>query len=113
RPAETTTYIVSSVTPGCDRRKEDSIIVMRRELPEITIMNDTLICSIDTLQLQSSSVTAVSYQWGPDYHISNLNISSPLVSPDVPAQYILKVTDQFGCINYDTVKVDVKQFVTI
>lgn len=45
--------------------------------------------------------------------ISNLTDKSPLVSPDLPTTYYTTLTDVFGCVNRDSVFVDVKLFVTI
>jgi hypothetical protein len=45
--------------------------------------------------------------------INNLTIPNPLVSPDLPTTYYTSLTDPFGCINRDSVFVDVKAFVTI
>jgi gliding motility-associated-like protein len=110
-PSSTTTYKVSVGIAGCSGLKIDSMIVLVRELPAINITNDTLICSIDTLQLQTNA--AGNFIWSPNYMISNLTIPKPLVSPDVPTTYHVRLTDGFGCINTDSVFVDVKLFVTI
>jgi gliding motility-associated-like protein len=39
--------------------------------------------------------------------INNLNISNPLVSPDVTTTYHVQLTDPYGCIGNDSVKVSV------
>jgi gliding motility-associated-like protein len=79
--------------------------------PDLAVTNDTLICSIDTLQLDAVGAGTVS--WTPNYNINNQNNASPLVSPDVPTKYYVTFTDPFGCKATDSVFVDVKQFVTI
>lgn len=113
RPAVTTSYIVSSGVTGCPKRREDTLTVIVRDLPVISITNDTLICSIDTLQLSSSATAGDQFLWSPNYRISNQNIASPKVSPQVPTKYFLQVTDAYKCVNYDSVFVNVKQFVSI
>ena len=110
-PSVTTTYKVFVSTAGCSGLKKDSMIVLVRELPAINLTNDTLICSIDTLQLQTNAIG--NFLWSPNYMISNLASPKPLVSPDVPTTYNVQLTDVFGCINRDSVLVDVKLFVTI
>jgi gliding motility-associated-like protein len=45
--------------------------------------------------------------------ISNANISNPLVSPDQPTKYYVTLTSAPGCVNTDSVFVNVKQFVTV
>jgi gliding motility-associated-like protein len=112
-PTVTTSYIVSEGVTGCLKRKEDTVIVVNRDLPVISLTNDTLICSIDTLQLNSSSPGATQFLWTPNYRISNQNNASPLVSPQTPTTYFIQITDGYKCVNKDSVFVDVKQFVSI
>lgn len=111
-PTTSTTYIVAVGVTGCSRTRVDSVRVTVRDIPEITLINDTLICSIDTLQLTSSSPTGT-FSWSPNYNISSTTGPNPLVSPDVPTKYYTTVTDAFGCQTRDSVFVDVKQFVTL
>lgn len=82
-----------------------------QDKPDFTVTNDTLICSIDTLQLNTFG-SGTSF-WTPNININDQNSSSPLVSPDVPTTYYVTLTDPFGCIGKDSVFVNVKQFVTI
>lgn len=69
--------------------------------------HDTLICSIDTLQLQASSGTAsATFSWSPSANITNINIPNPLVFPKDTTTYVVTVNDQ-GCINTDSIRVNV------
>ena len=110
-PSSTTMYKVFVGVVGCTAKKVDSVNVFVRALPNTNLTNDTLICSIDTLQLKTSGVG--SFVWSPNYMISSLSNPFPKVSPDVPTTYYLTLTDGFGCISKDSVYVDVKLFVTI
>ncbi len=110
-PANTTMYKVAVGVAGCSKTKTDSVQVLVRELPEANLVDDTLICSIDTLLLVTNP--ANNYVWSPNYMINNLTAKSPLVSPDVPTTYYTTLTDAFGCVNNDSVFVDVKLVVTI
>ncbi len=110
-PAVTTTYRVLAGVTGCSKTKSDSMQVMIKALPSITLTNDTLICTIDTLQLNAAGNG--NFVWAPNINISSLTIPNPLVSPDLPIKYFATLTDPFGCINRDSVFVDVKAFVTI
>ncbi len=110
-PAVTTIYTVSVGVTGCSKTRDDSLIVNVIALPALTLLNDTLICNIDTLQLTTTGTG--NYNWAPNYMISNTAISSPLVSPDVPTKYFVTLTDGYGCHSYDSVFVDVKDRVTI
>lgn len=75
------------------------------------ITHDTLICFIDTLQLNTNNIG--NFVWGPNYNISSLTNPNPLVSPDVPTTYFVTLTDILGCTNKDSVFVDVVKSVTI
>jgi gliding motility-associated-like protein len=110
-PGSTTSYIVAVAVAGCAATKKDTVVVTVRDLPATNLTNDTLICSIDTMQLRTNA--AGSFVWSPNYNISSLTSSNPFISPDVPTRYFVSLTDPFGCINTDSVFVDVKLFVTI
>ncbi|MDB5201470.1 MAG: cell surface protein [Ferruginibacter sp.] len=110
-PVISTWYYVTVGVNGCTKTKRDSVLVIVRDKPIMQVTNDTLICTIDTLQLFSNAGgTTV---WSPNYMISNVNSNTPLVSPDVPTKYKLRFTDNFGCFNDDSVFVDVKPNVTL
>ncbi|MEP7079716.1 MAG: PKD domain-containing protein [Ginsengibacter sp.] len=112
-PNVTTNYIVSVGVTGCAKRREDTVMVLKRDLPVIKITNDTLVCSIDTLQLNASATNTNIYSWSPSYNISNNMVASPKVSPKANTTYFLQVTDIYKCINTDSVQVTVKQFVSV
>jgi len=101
------TLIVES-SKGCKDTIFKTIDILSS--PPLTVTNDTLICIIDTLQL--NAVGTGTFLWSPNYMISNVNIPNPLVSPDVTTTYTVTITDAFGCTGTDTVRVNVKSFVT-
>ncbi|MFM6924531.1 MAG: PKD domain-containing protein [Ferruginibacter sp.] len=79
--------------------------------PPLSVLpKDTLICVIDTLQL--NAVGAGSFLWSPNYMIDNINVANPLVSPDVTTTYQVQLTDAFGCKGRDTIRVRVVNNVT-
>ena len=49
----------------------------------------------------------ITHQCLTSNYLSALNIYDPVASPSSLAIYILKVTDFYGCIDYDTIQVDV------
>ncbi|MEN9569504.1 MAG: hypothetical protein RL172_735 [Bacteroidota bacterium] len=110
-PLATTNYVVAVGVAGCTATRNDTVTVTVRDPSPINLSGDTLICSIDTLQLRTNATG--SFTWSPNYNISNLASPTPLVSPDVPTTYKVSLTDRFGCISTDSVFVDVKLFVTI
>ncbi len=76
--------------------------------PDIALkFHDTLICSIDTLQLQLQSLTAgATYSWLPAYNISNVSSPTPYVSPKQTTVYNVTINYK-GCSAADSVKVNV------
>lgn len=110
-PTVTTTYAVAVGVTGCAKTKTDSITVFVSAPPPLAMLNDTLICNIDTLQLTTGGTG--NFLWSPNYMISSVTAQSPLVSPDVPTMYYVRLTDPFGCFNTDSVFVDVKDHVTL
>lgn len=110
-PAVTTTYAVAVGVTGCAKTKTDSITVFVSAPPALASLNDTLICNIDTLQLTTNGTG--SFLWSPNYMISSLTAQSPLVSPDVPTMYYVRLSDIYGCVNTDSVYVDVKDHVSL
>ncbi|GAB2825480.1 hypothetical protein GCM10027043_28650 [Ferruginibacter profundus] len=110
-PGVTTIYTVTVGVNGCPKTRNDSLIVTVQPSPPLTVLNDTLICNTDTLQLTTTGIG--NYTWSPNYMISSTTVPSPLVSPDVPTKYFVRLTDAFGCHSDDTVFVDVKDHVTL
>jgi gliding motility-associated-like protein len=94
---------------GCEDTVIKPVTIVDRATFDHT--NDTLICIIDTLQL--NAVGNGTFLWSPNYMISDVNSPSPLVSPDVPTTYYITFTDPFGCTGNDSVRINVKAFVTL
>ncbi len=110
-PAQTTDYVVTVSNTGCKKYSRDTVQVLVREDPFLSLTNDTLICSIDTLQLAASGSGMIN--WTPAYSISSLAIFNPKVSPDVPTTYYATLTNSYGCKKTDSVFVDVRMYVTV
>lgn len=104
-----TAEFIVATSVGCrDTIYKDVLIT---DKPALTLTNDTLICIIDTLQL--NAIGTGNFSWSPNYMISSLTNPVTLVSPDVPTKYFVTLTDPYGCTGTDSVFVDVKAFVTL
>jgi gliding motility-associated-like protein len=102
--------LIVTNSKGCIDTVEKPIVLIDK--PTITLpFKDTLICSIDTLQLRST-FSSGNATWSPNYRIINPNTNNPFVYPLVTTTYIVTSNDQ-GCIQTDTVRVNVKDFVTV
>jgi gliding motility-associated-like protein len=100
-------FIVTT-SKGCIDTLLKTILITNK--PALTVSRDTIICDIDTLQL--NAIGEGSFVWSPNYNINNINISNPLVSPDVTTTYRVTLTDPYGCSGSDSVKVKVVSQVT-
>lgn len=88
---------------GCIGTIEKDLEVKDR--PEIHLpFRDTLICFIDTLQLQMTGNGVAN--WAPGYNIINANTKTPLVYPKQTTVYNVTLTN-FGCENTDSITVRV------
>lgn len=110
-PLNNTTYVVSVGVDGCSRKVNDTVVVLARKKPLLSMPRDTLICKIDTLALNAAGTGR--FAWSPNYNISNLSIAAPLVSPDTPTKYFVRLTDIYNCFKDDSVFVDVRPDVNV
>lgn len=101
--------LIVSNSKGCIDTVSNTVSVLNK--PTLLVPNDTLICSIDTLQLNALGNGA--FTWLPNYNIDNAAIPNPRVSPDLPTKYYVTLTSAPGCVNTDSVFVDVRTFITV
>ncbi len=94
---------------GCNKSFKDTITIL--EKPVFSVTNDTLICSIDALQLNASGQGSVT--WSPNYNISDPNSFSPVVTPKVTTTYYATLFESPGCSAIDSVKVNVVSSVSL
>jgi gliding motility-associated-like protein len=85
-------------------------VEVRDKPPIILPFKDTLICSVDTLQLQAGGAGV--FDWGPNYNILNANTPNPLVYPKQTTYYRVTLNEN-GCVNTDSIRVRVVDFVTL
>ncbi len=69
--------------------------------PNITVNNDTTICSGDSLHLTASG--AASYTWLPVKGLSNPNAANTVAKPAITTKYYVTARDAFGCVAEDSV----------
>ncbi len=65
---------------------------------------DTIICPGDSVWLTATG--GVNYAWSPNFNLVPSSGPAVLAGPAVPTSYIVTVTDGNGCVDYDTVFVD-------
>jgi gliding motility-associated-like protein len=102
------TFIVGS-SKGCRDTVLKNILI--QDKPPLDFrFRDTLICNGDTLQLHG--LGNGNFSWTPNANMFNPNTADPTVFPSVTTVYTAKLDDN-GCINTDTVRVRVVNFVTL
>ena len=109
-PGSRKVILYARSSKGC----EDTVskVVQVLDKPSIVLaFRDTLICSIDTVPLKATS-NGTTFSWSPNYNILNRNTLNPLAFPKDTTVYVLTVTDN-GCINKDSVKINVLDFITV
>ena len=96
-------FVTATDLNGCSNM--DSLFINVISLPIANAGEDTAICPGDSLQLNGSGGNIP--EWINTTTLSDPNIYNPISSTSVSTNYILKVTDTFGCINFDTILVDI------
>ncbi|MET0299997.1 MAG: PKD domain-containing protein [Flavitalea sp.] len=95
---------------GCRDTITKQIEILDKPLIPLAF-KDTLICSVDTLQLQASGPGTFSWT-SSGSGILNENTPTPLVWPKTTTDYQVTV-NEYGCINTASVRVRVVDFVTL
>jgi gliding motility-associated-like protein len=108
-PGTYNAQLIVAGNKGCLDTVNTTITIIDKP-PIALAFRDTLICNGDNLQLQASG-TGV-FSWLPSANISNANSGTPVVNPPSTTIYYVKL-DENGCINNDSVKVRVVDFVTL
>lgn len=105
RPGDYTISLFTRTTKGCEKSISNKISIYDK--PPFTASGDTLLCFYDGLQLHAESELTGSYSWRPLYNITGEQTPTPYVTPKKDTAYTVTFTDQTGCINSKTVKIDV------
>jgi gliding motility-associated-like protein len=101
----TVTFVVTNTTV-CNFPDTAMSVVTVHPLPALLITPPPPYCVGDTVQLNSSSPTAISYIWIPASGLSSTSIANPMASPVATTVYTLSVSDG-TCQKKDTVTVHV------
>ena len=103
-PTITTTYTVEGTDMnGCSAT--DEVIVAVAPLPVITAGADVQICEGDTIGLMASG--GVSYSWSPASLLSSSSVENPDAFPSTTTDFEVTGRNVFGCVDMDTVRVEV------
>ncbi len=107
-PSVTTTYhVIMRSDEGCEI--EDSVTVFVNAI-SIDAGPDKRICRGSSVMIGDTATSPsppVRYSWSPSTWLDDPSSPTPIASPANPTMYILEVTDARGCVEYDTVIVNV------
>lgn len=105
-PSSTTLYSVQITDTLCNNIQTLSTTVTVLPLPLISAnKSNDIDCTTPQSQLIASG--GAQYSWTPAGTLSNPNSGNTIASPAVTTQYVVTGTDLSGCINYDSVTVNV------
>jgi gliding motility-associated-like protein len=101
--------LIVSNTNGCMDTATNLVSIIDKP-PLNFAFRDTLICSGDSLKLESNA--SGNFTWQPSYNIINSSAAQTVVYPAKTTTYIASINDN-GCKNTDSIKVRVVDFVTV
>lgn len=101
KPMQTTQYYLT-VTDSKGKSETDSITVFVLPTPNVNLISDTILFSLNPIKLQVDSVSAYSYRWN-----TGDTSSSVLIYPawNKTYKYNLTVTSSNGCSAKDSVQI--------
>jgi hypothetical protein len=103
-PVSTTWFkVIGTDLNNC--KNQDSVKITVFPRPIANAGKDDSVCSGKALILNGSG--GVTYNWFGSEPLSQTNIAKPIATPKVNTKYILRIIDANGCIDFDTVKIDV------
>ncbi|TVR76977.1 MAG: gliding motility-associated C-terminal domain-containing protein [Chitinophagaceae bacterium] len=74
---------------------------------ETNISNDTVVCKGNSAQLLAGG--GVSYDWSPQAGLSCTDCPNPTATPDTTTTYTVQISNEDGCVNAETVTVELYQ----
>ncbi|HET6769014.1 MAG TPA: PKD domain-containing protein [Chitinophagaceae bacterium] len=104
-----TAELVVGSSKGCRDTVYKTVTIIDKP-PIAMAFRDTLICNIDTIQLNAIGSGAMS--WTPDYNILNPTSAAPFVFPKVTTWYKVELNEN-GCRNTDSVRIRVVSLVNL
>ncbi len=109
-PFDLDTFWVEAVNDEGCVESDTLIIPINTNAPnvEITANRDSVFAG-EEVQLIATLGNYI-YEWLPANSLNNSTIFNPIATPILPTAYVVKVTDENGCVNLDTIFIRLRQF---
>lgn len=102
-------YWVTVNNNACNITYSDTILIDRGKEYQFPARNKTEICIGQTAELISETGFKT-YQWSPNYNITNLNTFKTTVNPTTDTLYTVLLTDAQGCSGVDSFRIRVNSY---
>jgi hypothetical protein len=109
-PSSSVWFKVDATDPGSGCSWTDSVYVDVQPAFDLTVTNDTTICSAGPVQLHAvpSSGSGITYAWSPNNGtLSSLTSANPVATPSVTTTYTVTGTTSIGCTDTQDVTITV------
>jgi len=108
-PLTTTMFYLSTSNDTCNGI--DSVLITVNALPNISAGSDVSICINDSTSLTATG--GVNYTWNTQATLTDSTIANPIAFPQVTTDYIVTSIGALGCVNSDTVTVNINVLPTV
>jgi gliding motility-associated-like protein len=106
-PSTTTTYAVTAFLSACIP-VTDSIEVTVHPLPTASITaSETIVFPGQDVELSVDTEAGNLINWSPITYLSCDTCSQLIAVPDAPITYIVTTVNEFGCLNFDTITINI------
>ncbi|MFN5176734.1 MAG: hypothetical protein ACK5DT_09025 [Ignavibacteria bacterium] len=110
-PDSSTTYYLVASNNVCSDTIPIRVDVV--PFPIADAGSDKVTCPGGSVEIGSKPKSGYTYVWSPQQYVSNPNLSKTIASPPTNNfPFIVKVTNDYGCIAYDTVLVRIENTLT-
>ncbi len=100
-----TDYVLSATSSnGCEGR--DTVSVVVNNLPVVDASQDTVLCNGLSYVIPASA-SSQNALWTPADNLDNATAINPLFNGSMTTEFVLMVTDNNQCVNFDTITIAV------
>ena len=102
--------LIATLEGGCNDTASDKIII--NDVPKINAGNDSFVCAGSSIALQATGANIFTWQ-DVNNTLSCTDCASPIATPVTPTKYLVTGKSGAGCINTDSVFIQVVQKQTL